>query len=260
VSVVERRRSRRGLLLATALALIVAWLTTNSPVPIYDGIGAPDEPYRYVSPPPGDKVRTQPPTSAVADLVSRGTARVVEMSTAEQGPQAQAFLAGQDLTVAPAAGTTAAASSVTVTLTPLAPESGPSGPRIDGNIYRLSWDAGTSIAHFRNRGSDQILLRAVKAPPPKATFLFRRSAAESWRRLPTSRVGADIYLTLVQGEGEYALTLDAPGASTHGSAAATIPHQRTGGVNGRLILAAGLVLVMLGVIVTVRLLRARAAE
>jgi hypothetical protein len=258
VTFVVPARSRRGLLLATICALTVAWLTTGSPVPIYDGIGAPDEPYRYVSPPLGDKVRTKPPTSAVGTAsVTSGVAGVVETYTDEQGPQAQAFLTGQSLTVTASPASAAVASSITVTLTPLAPETNPSGPRIDGNIYRLSWDAGTSTTNYRNDGADQFLLRAVKGPPPKATFLFRPSAADSWQRLPTNLAGADVYSALVQGQGDYALTLDAQESA---SSAAAIPHRRTEAVSARVVLVAGLVLIMLGVILTVRLLRKRAAK
>jgi hypothetical protein len=258
VTFVVPARSRRGLLLATLCALTVAWLTAGSPVSIYDGIGAPDEPYRYVTPPPGDKVRTQPPSRAVGTaLVTRGVAGVVEIYTDEQGPQAQAFLTGQSLTVTAPRATTAVANSIAVTLTPLAPQTDPSGPRIDGNVYRLSWDAGTSTTHYRNDGADQVLLSAVKGPPPKATFLFRPSAADSWQRLPTNLAGADVYAALVQGQGDYALTLD--GQESASSAAAT-PHRRTGAVSARVVFVAGLVLIMLGVILTVRLLRTRAAK
>jgi hypothetical protein len=255
----EAARSHRGLLLATALALTVAWLTTNSPVPIYDGIGAPDEPYRYVSPPAGDKVRTQPPTSAAATArVTRGIAGVMELYTIEQGPQAQAFLVGQSLTVKPAPGTSAVPSSITATLTPLAPDSGPAGPRIDGNIYRLSWDAGLSTTQYRNEGADQVLLRAVRGPPPKATFLFRPSSADSWRRLPTNLAGADVYAAMLQGQGDYALTLD-PSTTSAGrsTSQATSPHRRGGALTVWVTVVAAVVLLQLGVILIVRLHRAR---
>jgi hypothetical protein len=95
----------------------------------------------------------------------------------------------------------------------------------------------------------------LKGLPPTATFLFRQSAADSWRRLPTNLVGADVYMALAEGEGDYALTLDAPGPSI----SAAVPHRQRGSGTVWVTLVTSLVLVQLGVILIARLLRARAA-
>jgi hypothetical protein len=240
----------------TAAALVVAWLLPGRPVPIYDGIGAPDEPYRYVSVPSGVQIRTQPPTMAKVTVpVERGEASVVELSTSEQGPQAEADIVGQSsLTVPPASGPTPPPKSVTVTLTPLAPD--PAGPQIDGNVYRLSWVAGSTAPTFDNQGADLFYLRATVGPPPRATFLYRHGPSDSWRALATELAGADVYSALIQGAGDYALTrrpfpATATGTGQHTASSGTVPWS--------LILITILILAMVGFVLTIRLMRSRSA-
>ncbi|MDQ1719826.1 MAG: hypothetical protein QOE89_3779 [Pseudonocardiales bacterium] len=245
-------RSRRGLLYLTAAALAVAWLLPGRPVPIYDGIGAPDEPYRYVSVPPGVQIRTRPPTLAKVTVpVERGVASVVELFTSEQGPQAEADITGPSLlTVPPASGSTPAPRSITVTLTPLAPD--PADPQIDGNIYRLTWVAGSSTPTFHNNGADLFYLRATVGPPPRATFLYRPGPSEPWRAVATELAGADIYSALIQGAGDYALTRRPfPAAATGNANSGTSPWS--------LILVTILILAMVGAVLTIRLMRIRSA-
>src|SRR5437868_4317124 len=58
------RMSRAWLAGGAALVAAMSALGTGGP-PVYDGIGQPDEPYRYVAPPPGYR-HTPPATSAGA--------------------------------------------------------------------------------------------------------------------------------------------------------------------------------------------------
>jgi hypothetical protein len=247
----EALRSRRALLCATAAALMVAWLLPGRPVPIYDGIGAPDEPYRYVSVSPGVASRTQPPTTArITVPMQNGVASVVQLATAEQGPQAEVDIVGQSLSE-PAASVSA---SVTVTLTPVAPDAGASGPQIDGNVYRLSWIAGSTAMSFSNQGDDLMYLRATVGPPPRATFVYRQGPGARWRALATDLAGADVYSALIQGAGDYALTrrpfVGAPVSSaTHSAGAKSLPWT--------LVVVAALVLSMIGCVIIIRLLRGR---
>src|ERR1043165_2345088 len=64
---IRRGRRQVGVVLAALAALAFAWVVvTPKSVPLYDGIGAPDEAYRYVQPPSGTKP-TKPPLPATAD-------------------------------------------------------------------------------------------------------------------------------------------------------------------------------------------------
>jgi hypothetical protein len=250
-----RIRSTRALLMLTALALVIAWLLPGRPVPIYDGVGAPDEPYRYVSVPADVAIRTKPPTTAKVSVpVDHGVASVIQLATLEQGPQAEADITDQGLSVPSATGSIA---SLTATLVPLAPDPGSAGVRIDGNVYRLSWTAGTAPVRFSNHGSDLLYLRATVGPPPRATLLYRPEPRDPWRGLATDLAGADVYAALIQGPGDYALTRQSlpatPGAAPRAGGA------KQGGGSSALVLIVALILGMLAIVLSIRLLRTRRA-
>jgi len=82
-----RVRSGSTRWLAGAVLVTVGWLASPNAVPVYDGIAAPDEPYRYVSPPSGAS-KTAPPTSVSTDTpVAHGAnAQGLSLQTAETGP------------------------------------------------------------------------------------------------------------------------------------------------------------------------------
>jgi hypothetical protein len=84
--------SRRPLLLGAA-ALIAAWVLVPSGVPLYDGIGFPDEPYRYAQPPAGAKT-TARPGDAVGTSAGRNGASTedLDVMSGEQGPQVEIFV------------------------------------------------------------------------------------------------------------------------------------------------------------------------
>jgi hypothetical protein len=257
VTLLRGSRYRRGLIFLTVAALAVAWLLPGKRVPIYDGVGAPDEPYRYVSVPTGVQIRTQPPTAATVTVqVSNGNASQVVLATLEQGPQAEADIVDQSsLTVPASADSGATPESVTVTLTPLAPT--PADPHIDGNIYRLRWAAGSAIPKFDNHGGDLMYMRATVAPPPQAVFLYRPAPGAPWRRLVTERAGTDVYATLLQGAGDYALTRQ----PFPGSAAGTEQHAASGGtVPWSVILIAILVLGTVAAVLIIRRHRLRSTQ
>ncbi|MDQ1737677.1 MAG: hypothetical protein QOH56_3928 [Pseudonocardiales bacterium] len=250
----SRTRSVHRLIALTAAALIIAWLLPGRPVPIYDGVGAPDEPYRYVSVPAGVVIRTKPPTVAKVTVpVDNGVASVIQLATAEQGPQAEVDITDEGLSVPPADGS---ASSLTATLTPLAPDSGATRPEIDGNIYRLGWSAGSSTPRFINHGSDLIYLRATVGPPPKALVLYRRGADAPWSGLATELAGADIYSALIQGPGDYALTRRGLPAASGATPSGAAHHA----VQPSLVIAIVLILLMVGIVLSIRLLRIRRAQ
>ena len=69
----------------------VAWLVAGG-LPIYDGIGSPDEPYRYVAPPPGYR-HTPAPTIASDKLpLKNGTNGNTYLASGEIGPQISIYV------------------------------------------------------------------------------------------------------------------------------------------------------------------------
>ncbi|MDQ1697461.1 MAG: hypothetical protein QOJ03_2814, partial [Frankiaceae bacterium] len=126
---------RCPVVLAVAAGLeAVALIVTPGAPPIYDGIGFPDEPYRFVAPPANYR-DTQPATTAtrqlsLADGHSGGAATV---SSAETGPQISLYLPAGSVRA-----TSPDAHEATVSAAPLSPvdRSVPGHPW--GNVYRLS--------------------------------------------------------------------------------------------------------------------------
>ncbi|HWG74541.1 MAG TPA: hypothetical protein VG184_10870 [Acidimicrobiales bacterium] len=183
-------RATKATLVVGVAVLITAWLLfLPRSVTLYDGLGFPDEPYRYVHPPTGYQ-HTPPPTGARATVKSPGSA--VSLMSAEQGPQISVRLRGGSLQF-PAGG------GALVTVAPLgAPAAQPAVGHIVGNVYRVS-----STAVLAPRGGGTIQMRAPTAGQPGPVFEVLTSAG--WQPRPTNRVGNDIYQAQFNRFGEWAL-------------------------------------------------------
>ena len=201
---------RLSALAVTLLAL--AWaITPSGPTPpLYDGLGFPDQPYRYVDAPAGYQ-HTPAPGPAAQDVPIRtGGSSTYDAVSAELGPQAEVFLNQES--VRPPAGATVAH----VRAAPVAASSQPSDGEVWGNVYRLSVATDTGPATVAPGGRlDSIRLRAPTGPPPTARIEFRDRSG--WHRLTTSKIGNDIYSAPLAGVGDYAV-IAPPGQGT-------VPHQ-----------------------------------
>jgi hypothetical protein len=91
------------LLLASAVGIVVISLFSSRIVPLYDGVGFPDEPYRYVKPPTSTSKTTLPPSPAETVIaISQGTNQVdFNLVSREQGPQASFYIYHKALKVSP---------------------------------------------------------------------------------------------------------------------------------------------------------------
>ncbi|MQA64108.1 MAG: hypothetical protein GEU86_22235 [Actinophytocola sp.] len=223
---------RRHLTLLTATALIaLAWLagpTLPSP-PLYDGLGIPDEPYRYADA-PRDAVKTESPTAASGTArVTGGVAGPLDAKSAEQGPQVEVFLAEEALT-APRD-----AKKVRVRVRALAPASQPGDGAVWGNVYRITATSDNGLVKLRNEpvGASTITLRAP-ADQPRPVLQYRDDSG--WHRLITTKFGHDRYRAAVPVLGDYALVRasDQPSAAPEDNQVAVIVI-----VGGSLILLAG---------------------
>ena len=203
---------------ACALLLVaLGWLVTPHAVPVYDGVGMPDEPYRYVDAPRGAAV-TAKPTGAQDDVpvVAGVTAMNGNLVSAESGPQVTAFL--------PQGGLAASAGTVTITVVPQAPTQQPVDGRIDGNVYRLSITDPAGPVTFTAQAMDAaIYLRATTAAQPGPVVECRTGPGRPWHQVSTSRAGNDVYAGKLPTAGEYALVFlrgPHPLAATPGGAPA----------------------------------------
>jgi hypothetical protein len=263
---------RTGWLLPAAAALTAAWIAVPAAVPLYDGIGFPDEPYRFVAPPAGYRT-TPPPTRAFGTAPGgvpaeapdgRGAStRDLNVKSAEQGPQVEIHVASGGL-----AGP-AAARSYQISADPVAPGTSGSAPaRIDGDVYRVKITCSarrpgaagptpgagcpvTVIPRASNRLA-WIALRATSARRPPPVFLYRPTPGARWTSLPTDRAGNDIYSTTLRGSGDYALTFLADGAAGGRPAASS-----SGGRTTTIIVLVGVLACLTVTVGVIRFVRTR---
>lgn len=254
--------SRAARLIATAVALLaLAWLVNPArTAPLYDGLGFPDEAYRFVDPPAG--YRTTAPPSAAALMIglagNRGS--IFDVASKEVGPQVELFVKGSTI-AAPAAASVAA--SVTISAVAARSPAPPTDGAVWGNVYRVSArSAGKAVRLNADPATNSIRLRTPTAPPPTATIAYfggSTSTGSTWRRLKTSRIGNDIWAAPLVGTGYYAAL--APGDQLHyegQSTPAAAQHKAGGGGIGVLAWIAGAgVVVLASLSYAVRRVRAR---
>jgi hypothetical protein len=206
-----RRLGRLPLLLIAAAVLMLGWLVTPSPVPLYDGVGAPDEPYRYVVPPPNS--RATPPVSEARTDIRLDAGRScceLEARGSEQGPQVAVYVPRGGL-AAPGSGT------LTVAATALAPPNEPAplaSAHFEGNLYRVTASSASGPAQLTPEGSRAtVQLRALNGNSPGPGIWFRSADGAPWRLLPTGKVGFDVMEAQFVGPGDYILVRKAGSSS-----------------------------------------------
>lgn len=232
---------RRWLLLVAALGVV--WLTTSPPVPLYDGIGFPDEPYRFVP------ARGTGPaaTSAQVQLKVAGGSNVggLIVNTRESGPQASVF-------APPHAFAAPGTAPVVLDVHPVAPQPPMPEGVLESNVYVLSLTSTAgAVTVVPEAQPPAITMRAVDAKPPAPVFHYRATPSEAWREIKTRQVGQDIFNAVAPGPGEYVLVRDAAAPAAKAS---------SGGRTGLFIILGATVVLMAAVVIGVRVLARRAAS
>lgn len=189
------RGTRRGwLVLLVAVLALGATVGVRPPhaPPLYDGIGFPDEPYRWVEPPDGVTNTVAAATVAAATVkVSPGTSSgpVSQQSrgfSAEQGPQV-AFAVGEGSFDAPT-GTT----QIDVKATPKAPPATrPEGGAVVSNLYVFTAIADGKKVPLAAAASIVVNLRADVAT--QQVVVVCTWDGTRWNQQPTRQVGTEIY-------------------------------------------------------------------
>jgi hypothetical protein len=207
---------------------------------VYDGLGNPDEPYRFVEP-TADARTSKKPTTAHADLaVVNGRTRAGFANSGESGPQISVYLAPGAFEVG------SGVTSVSVTATPEAPSApAPDDGAVLGNAYRITATADGHDVQAR-AGQVTIQMRTPKPPSrgdPRPVFEQRTSGG--WTQRPTIQPGFDFFQTTDGSTGLWVLVqpADAPDSG--------------GGINVGLLVAGVGILVVGGVIVGIRVHRTR---
>ena len=181
-------------------------------VPLYDGIGVPDEPYRYVTPPVGYQ-KTPAPSSLTttfpaANGVSSGDGFYA--TTKEQSPQFGVFISSGSISGP------ATTKTFTITINQQAPQGGTPGGPVDGNVYQvtlLADSSPTATISEADKDSLVMLIRATSAKIANATLYYRPTNG-SWSALPTERGGTDSFQAYFQGTGQYAVVASKAASSS----------------------------------------------
>ena len=189
---------------AAALAIVtIGLLATDQPVPIYDGLGFPDQPYRLI----GNSTRGAPSVATgTAHVGTDGRSEALSARSNESGPQVALELGAGAFKGAPG-------STIKLTASPVPNIDPPSGGTVDSNTYRVaaSSTAGTPT-QTPSAAQGFVFLRAIKASDPPAQIQHRTSLGAPWTALPSSRTGQDIVSAAYAGAGDY-LLLRAIGAN-----------------------------------------------
>jgi hypothetical protein len=198
------------LFLVSMFGIILVPLFSNHVVPLYDGVGFPDEPYRYVSAPPGVKNSTLSPSPASATvLLSNGTNQNdISFSSREQGPQVNIYIYGFAL-------------KSSINETKISLNSNPKSAKntvtpkgnIAGNVYAFGYETkngSISIKSDTNEQRGYIDLRLPQINGAYAIMAFRPLGSQKWQILKTEKVGNDIYQSAVPGFGDYGLVAAKP--------------------------------------------------
>jgi hypothetical protein len=211
-------RRRLAALIVMAVAVMVVSALTGHHVALYDGVGFPDEPYRYVQPPKPSLRTAKPPTAASITVdIRKGTnGNPITAASQESGPQVSIYVAPGALH-APSS-----ASKIIAVATPKAPyATKPQGYSIAGDIYHFS--ASTKVGPVRfasasyNEDTSTIDLRLPQGFAPGASIAYRKKAGEPWTALVTYRIGNDIYEAPLIGFGDYAMVKKSGTQSSHHS-------------------------------------------
>lgn len=263
---IESRPSqgRAARLVATALALLaLAWLVNPArTAPLYDGLGFPDEPYRFVAPPSGYRTTAAPSAAAMTTALAGKSASIFDIASLEVGPQVELFIKGS--TIAATAASSPAA-PVTISATAVRSPKAPTDGAVWGNVYRVSARAAGRAVHLNAAaGTNSIRLRTPTAPPPTATLAYfdgSTSAGATWRPLKTERIGNDIWAAPLLGTGYYAALAPADQLHYEGQptpAAATSSTKGHGGIGVLAWIAGAAVLLLAALSYAVRRVRGSA--
>jgi hypothetical protein len=217
------RRSRLGPIVLAAGLVAIALGQLVRPVaapPLYDGVVVV-EPYRFLDPaPPGQKGGAKGATATVA--VKDGANPLVAIATPEQPPQAQVFAPPSSLTLAPGATT------LGLSIQPVAVEGTPADGHIVGNVYRIliADQNGTPVS----APASALVSVVIRGPGTIADATTEQFIDGAWKPLKTSPAGfASTFLAVVTTFGDFALVAPGPGPSTAASAAPAPPGSASAG-------------------------------
>ena len=196
---------RRWLYLS-GLALILAAFAGPRVVPLYDGVGFPDQPYQFMngSNPPSPVEQTVP----VRDLDQYTTT----LQSLESGPQVQVFFDAGSITLP------GGAPDVSLEAKPEAPTSQPTSGALAGNVYLLTVVSTPGPPKITNSRAKVFMRLPQNTTSKTPVVMVHRAAGGQWGTLTTTKTGSDVYEAQFSGVGEYALAINLAAAPPSSSA------------------------------------------
>jgi hypothetical protein len=192
-----------GLVAVALVVLGAGWaIAPRSALPLYDGIGFPDEPYRFVQR-PASAPETKPPTTAHASAsVKNGQVGSIVAASGEVAPQITVYVPKGRL-VAPTGAT-----GVTITGQPVRNLPTSHGEYLWSDVYTVS--ASPSGTTFNSGGQQATITLRAAAPQRPIPHIAFYEGNGRWALLPTFAQGQDIYIAELTRFGQFAVIGDNP--------------------------------------------------
>jgi hypothetical protein len=187
------------------LALIGLAIAGRPSITLYDAV-VPAEPYRWLTPPPGQAGDPPPVTASLA--VSGGSSPLVAVATPELVPQAQVFAVPGGL-ILPKGSTRIDISIMAVP----PPAVAPPNAHVAGNVYAVTIVNQAGVAATADPSSEVSVV--LRAPDPlTATASLARWDGTTWQVMPSipAGVGATFGAVVTQF-GDFAIVLPGSEAS-----------------------------------------------
>lgn len=209
--------------------VLLGWLLTPQPIAVYDGIGVPDEPYRFVTAPTGTRPTAPPTVGEAKTPVARGVGtNGLIIATLEQTPQFSLYL--------PPGSLAADGGPIEVRATPQAPADNPPGSRLGGNVYLVSFTAPQGTVHLTSKAAlASLYLRAINGDEGW-TMQYRASPSSPWTFEQTARNGTDSFVARFVGAGQYALAEPVSKPTKTSSSTSITPFLVIGGIAALVVL------------------------
>ena len=213
-----RRPGTSALVLVLAVLALAATVAARPPhaPPLYDGLGFPDEPYRWVVPPAGSARTPGATPAAVTVRITGGATVSAQALSAEQGPQVA--VAVPDGAFAVPDGTM----SITLRAEPRGvPPAVPDGGQVVSNLYELT---ATSAGRPVQLAPGHVLLVNMRSESATdRSVVICRWTGRRWEQVPTEQVGTDVYASRLQTLGAVAVVRLDPGVRPTVSSIARAP-------------------------------------
>jgi hypothetical protein len=191
-------------LVAVALAVLgVGWaIAPRSALPLYDGIGFPDEPYRFVQRPPSAPETKAPTTAHASSTVTKGQVGSILAVSAEVAPQITVYIPKGRLV--PPSGAT----DVAVTGKPVRNLPASHGEYLWSDVYTVS--PSPSGTTFNSGGQQATITLRAAGPQRPIPHIAYYDGNGRWTLLPTFPQGQDIYIAELTRFGQFAVIGDNP--------------------------------------------------